>query len=146
MRFERSCIPGKTKNALMLLIWILLSWKGSWQITWFSVKTLLWRHMLLKVHKQWNYLHKNNRALNVEIWTSKEKFDKVPTRLLARIYLTLKDKVDRSSMEALIPALTSDDFFEVYKLLVKTELLENTKSPAGSEILERFMQDLMNCK
>jgi hypothetical protein len=49
-------------------------------------------------------------------------------------------------MEALIPALTSDDFFEVYKLLVKTELLENTKSPAGSEILERFMQDLMNCK
>ena len=49
-------------------------------------------------------------------------------------------------METLNPGLTADDFFEVYKLLVKTELLENKKSVAGSEIRERFMQDLMICK
>jgi hypothetical protein len=49
-------------------------------------------------------------------------------------------------MEKLIPGLTADDFFEVYKLLVKTELLENKTCFSGSEILERFTQDLMNCK
>ena len=55
----------------------------------------------------------------------------------------LKGKAKGTSMETLNPDLTADDFFEVYKLLVKTELLENKKSVAGSEILERFMQDLM---
>lgn len=51
-----------------------------------------------------------------------------------------------SSMENVIPGLTPQDFFEVYKVLVKTELLENKSLVSGSEILERFTQDLMICK
>ncbi|CAB4006422.1 Hypothetical predicted protein [Paramuricea clavata] len=46
-------------------------------------------------------------------------------------------------MENFIPGLTPQDFFEVYKVLVKTELLENKSLVSGSEILERFTQDLM---
>ncbi|CAB3987962.1 Hypothetical predicted protein [Paramuricea clavata] len=46
-------------------------------------------------------------------------------------------------MERLSPGLTPQDFFEVYKLLVKAELLENTTLISGSEILERFSHDLM---
>jgi hypothetical protein len=49
-------------------------------------------------------------------------------------------------MEKLSPGLTPQDFFEVYKLLVKAELLENTTLISGSEILERFTHDLMICK
>ncbi|CAB4030191.1 Hypothetical predicted protein, partial [Paramuricea clavata] len=48
-------------------------------------------------------------------------------------------------MENFIPGLTPQDFFEVYKVLVKTELLENKSLVSGSEILERFTQDLMIC-
>ena len=47
-------------------------------------------------------------------------------------------------MENLIPELNLQDFFEVYKLLVKTELLENIALVSESLILERFTQDLMS--
>ncbi len=49
-------------------------------------------------------------------------------------------------MEKRTSGLTRQDFLEVNKLLVKTELLENKTLISESEILERFTQDLMICK
>lgn len=58
----------------------------------------------------------------------------------------IRGNTSPSSMEKNIPDLTLEDFFEVYKLLVKIELLENKSSIFGSQSLEIFAENLMICK
>ena len=58
----------------------------------------------------------------------------------------IRGQAGSSSMEKRTSGLIRQDFLEVNELLVKTELLENKTLISESEILERFTQDLMNCK